>query len=155
MDKFDDLFDDFMNNLGNDKKDNDKNLINKIFYNFTDLNSFDKDLIIDGLNETLGEPDKLENYEENGVYFQKQIWNTKHGQVIKTILSDVPFSKEKSRRREIKIPLEVQLEAAVKEELIGGFKLEMRGNLIDASVLRDLKDVKKQFAENIYIHNIR
>jgi hypothetical protein len=116
MDKFDDLFDDFMNNLGGDKKDNDKNLINKIFDNFTDLNSFDKGLIIDGLNETLGEPDKLENYEENGVYFQKQIWNTKHGQVIKTILSDVPFSKEKSRRREIKIPLEVQLETAVKEE---------------------------------------
>lgn len=116
MDKFDDLFDDFMNNLGNNKKDKDKNLINDIFDKFADLNSFDKDLIIDGLNETLGEPDKLENYEENGVYFQKQIWNTKHGQVIKTILSDVPFSKEKSRRREIKIPLEVQLETAVKEE---------------------------------------
>jgi hypothetical protein len=116
MDKFDDLFDDFMNNLGNNKKDKDKNLINDIFDKFSDLNSFDKDLIIDGLNETLGEPDKLENYEENGVYFQKQIWNTKHGQVIKTILSDVPFSKEKSRRREIKIPLEVQLETAVKEE---------------------------------------
>jgi F-type H+-transporting ATPase subunit delta len=49
----------------------------------------------------------------------------------------------------------IELETAVKQELIGGFKLEMRGNLVDASVLRDLKDVKKQFAENIYIHNIR
>lgn len=49
----------------------------------------------------------------------------------------------------------IELETVVKEELIGGFKLEMRGTLVDASVLRDLKDVKKQFAENIYIHNIR
>lgn len=49
----------------------------------------------------------------------------------------------------------IELETAVKEELIGGFKLEMRGNLVDASILRDLKDVKKQFSENIYIHKIR
>lgn len=49
----------------------------------------------------------------------------------------------------------IELETLVKEELIGGFKLEMRGNLVDASILRDLKDVKKQFAENIYIHKIR
>ncbi|MEX0635614.1 MAG: F0F1 ATP synthase subunit delta, partial [Ferruginibacter sp.] len=49
----------------------------------------------------------------------------------------------------------IELETVVKEELIGGFKLEMKGNLVDASILRDLKDVKKQFAENIYIHQIR
>ncbi len=49
----------------------------------------------------------------------------------------------------------IELEAVVQEELIGGFKLEMGGNLVDATVLRDLEDVKKQFAENIYIHNIR
>jgi hypothetical protein len=116
MDKFDDLFDDFMNNEENNKKDGNKNLFINLFDKWTDLNSLDKGLIIDGLNETLGEPDKLENYEENGVYFQKQIWNTEHGQVIKTILSDVPFSKQKSKKREVRIPLEVQLETAVKEE---------------------------------------
>ncbi len=49
----------------------------------------------------------------------------------------------------------IQLETAVKDELIGGFKLEMRGNLVDASILRDLNDVKKQFANNEYIHSIR
>jgi len=31
----------------------------------------------------------------------------------------------------------------------------MGGNLVDASILRDLKDVKKQFANNEYIHSIR
>ena len=49
----------------------------------------------------------------------------------------------------------IELEAVVQEELIGGFKIEMGGTLVDATVLRDLEDVKKQFAENIYIHNIR
>lgn len=49
----------------------------------------------------------------------------------------------------------IELETAVEESLIGGFVLEMRGNLVDASILRDLKDVKKQFLNNDYIHKIR
>jgi len=49
----------------------------------------------------------------------------------------------------------IELEALVQEELIGGFKLEMRGNLVDTSIQRELKDVRKQFADNIYIHKIR
>jgi len=50
---------------------------------------------------------------------------------------------------------EIELETAVKEELIGGFKLEMGGTLIDASVLKELHDVRKQFLSNEYIHSIR
>lgn len=49
----------------------------------------------------------------------------------------------------------IELEAVVKEELIGGFVLEFNNNLIDASVLRDLRDIKKQFMENMYEHKIR
>jgi F-type H+-transporting ATPase subunit delta len=49
----------------------------------------------------------------------------------------------------------VEIETSVKEELIGGFKLEVCGTLIDASILRDLNDVRKQFLNNEYIHNIR
>ncbi len=49
----------------------------------------------------------------------------------------------------------IELETSVKEELIGGFVLETSGNLVDASVLRDLKDVRKQFLNNDYIHKIR
>lgn len=47
------------------------------------------------------------------------------------------------------------LETAVDEQLIGGFVLEMEGKLIDASILRDLNDVKKQFANNDYMHRLR
>jgi F-type H+-transporting ATPase subunit delta len=49
----------------------------------------------------------------------------------------------------------IELEASVKEELIGGFILETEGKLVDASVLRDLKDMKRQFLDNDYVSNIR
>ena len=49
----------------------------------------------------------------------------------------------------------IELETAVDDELIGGFKLEVGDILIDATVLRDLNDVKKQFMSNEYIHRIR
>ena len=49
----------------------------------------------------------------------------------------------------------IEIETAVDEELIGGFVLEIEGTLIDASILRDLKDIKKQFMNNEYIHKLR
>ena len=49
----------------------------------------------------------------------------------------------------------IELETNVNENLIGGFVLEMEGKLIDASILRDLKDIKKQFANNDWIHKLR
>ena len=49
----------------------------------------------------------------------------------------------------------LELETQVDEKIIGGFILEMEGKLIDASILRDLNDVKKQFANNDYIHKLR
>jgi F-type H+-transporting ATPase subunit delta len=48
----------------------------------------------------------------------------------------------------------VELETSVKEELIGGFILETGGKLIDASILRDLEDVKRQFLDNDYVSSI-
>jgi F-type H+-transporting ATPase subunit delta len=49
----------------------------------------------------------------------------------------------------------IELETVVNDELIGGFVLEVGGNIIDASILRDLKDIKKQFMDNQYIHKLR
>ena len=49
----------------------------------------------------------------------------------------------------------IELETIVNDKLIGGFVLEMDGRLIDASILRDLNDVKKQFANNDWIHKLR
>jgi len=49
----------------------------------------------------------------------------------------------------------IELKATVDEKLIGGFVLEMEGRLVDASILADLKDIKKQFMNNDYIRKIR
>jgi F-type H+-transporting ATPase subunit delta len=49
----------------------------------------------------------------------------------------------------------LNLETKIDGNLIGGFVLEMEGKLIDASILRDLNDVRKQFANNDYIHKLR
>jgi F-type H+-transporting ATPase subunit delta len=48
-----------------------------------------------------------------------------------------------------------ELETVVDDELIGGFVLETEGKSIDASILRDLKDVRKQFKNNDYLHKLR
>lgn len=50
---------------------------------------------------------------------------------------------------------QIELSTKVREELIGGFLLETDNNLFDASILRDLNDIKKQFLDNVYIRNIR
>lgn len=49
----------------------------------------------------------------------------------------------------------IELDARVDEELIGGFVLEYNNNIVDASILYDLKAVRKQFLSNEYIYNIR
>ena len=49
----------------------------------------------------------------------------------------------------------LDLETAVDVDLIGGFLLETQDKLIDATILRDLKDVKKQFLNNDYLHKLR
>ncbi len=49
----------------------------------------------------------------------------------------------------------VHLETVVDDKIIGGFILEMEGKLIDNSILRNLHDVKKQFANNDYLHKLR
>ena len=49
----------------------------------------------------------------------------------------------------------VELETVTDEKLIGGFVLEFNNNLVDASILRDLKDIKKQFSENLFLQRLR
>ena len=49
----------------------------------------------------------------------------------------------------------VELETKVNPDLIGGFVLEFDNKLVDASIQRDLKDVKKQFLMNYYVSSIK
>lgn len=49
----------------------------------------------------------------------------------------------------------IDLTMHVNNHIIGGFILEANNKLFDASILRDLQDIKKQFLSNIYVSNIR
>jgi F-type H+-transporting ATPase subunit delta len=53
-------------------------------------------------------------------------------------------------------PIErIELESLVNEDLIGGFVLEYNNNLVDASIRRELRDLKKQFDKNMFVQQIR
>ena len=66
-------------------------------------------------------------------------------------LQDAIINKVKSTTSLQKI----EMETTVNDELIGGFTLEMGDIFVDASILHDLNDVKKQFKNNEYIQSIR
>lgn len=49
----------------------------------------------------------------------------------------------------------IELTSQVDPSIIGGFILEANNNLFDASILRDLKDIKKQFMKNEFVPELR
>ena len=49
----------------------------------------------------------------------------------------------------------IELEVALDESLIGGFKLKLGDILVDASISRDLQDIKRQFLNNDYLRKLR
>jgi len=48
----------------------------------------------------------------------------------------------------------IELESKTDASLIGGFVLEFNNNLVDASILHDLKIVKQQFLQNHFVEKI-
>lgn len=146
MSDFDSLFNDFMNDKSNNKKNEAENFMDKLFNKLkdngdvSDRDIFDHIKALKNFDSSLGEPDKVENYEEGGIYYQKIIWETQHGKIIKTVISDVPFSdsKTKSNVKKPRIPLEQQLETAVTEE-----NYELAAKLRDRIAKRNANKVKK------------
>lgn len=49
----------------------------------------------------------------------------------------------------------IELETAVKPELIGGFLLQAGDKLVDASISYDLKEIAKQFENNDFVYKVR
>ncbi len=50
---------------------------------------------------------------------------------------------------------ELEVEVTVNPDLIGGFVVEVEDKLFDASVQRDLRDIRNQFHKNYYISTFR
>jgi F-type H+-transporting ATPase subunit delta len=51
--------------------------------------------------------------------------------------------------------VQLELKEEIRPELIGGFVLQIDDKLVDASVRRDLNDVKAQFLKNMYESQLR
>ncbi len=87
-------------------------------------------------------------------------YNTINGIHKVKLTTAVPVSEELKKAITTKATAEaglahIELETKVNESLIGGFVLEFNNNLVDASIQRDLKDIKKQFNKNIYVQQLR
>lgn len=86
-------------------------------------------------------------------------YNTMKGIHQVTLTTAVEISAEMKNAIEQKVKSDNQfagiaLTTKTDESLIGGFVLEFNNNLLDASILRDLKDIKKQFLKNEFVGKI-
>jgi F-type H+-transporting ATPase subunit delta len=82
-----------------------------------------------------------------GIHKVKLTTAVEIGEDVKTAIKE-KISRDTSLKN-------IELETKVRDEIIGGFILEYNNNLVDGSILRDLKDVKKQFDSNAFIQKIR
>ena len=107
-----DKLEEFLNNLGFSKRDEvtNKDEINNILSKFTDLTHIPDDVekMLDG---SLGEPDSVEFFNDGHLSFEKKIWHTEKGDLIKVNvveIEDIEPVNEKS--------LDEQLEEAIEKE---------------------------------------
>ncbi len=96
---------------------------------------------------------------EMATAFMSQYRTMQHISRVKLITA-VPVSEQvkESIRQKVAAAMPgqtIELATEVRPELIGGFVLEMGDKLVDASIKRDLADIRKQFMQNLYIQNIR
>jgi F-type H+-transporting ATPase subunit delta len=78
-------------------------------------------------------------------------------QVTLTTAVEVSDSLKKEIEEKVKAENKfttVELTTKTDESLIGGFVLEFNNNLLDASIARDLKDIKRQFMNNEFVSKL-
>jgi hypothetical protein len=144
MNTFDDLFNQFFggernkkNNEGKEPLDfnkaKDEN-IKKLIDMISNMEEITDSETAGQIDEKLGEADRVEYYEEDGMYFEKKTWKVFGGEMVKVIMSDEPFDVKKE---ESTLTLQEQLEEAVKNE-----EYEIAANIRDA-IKKEEKKQKK------------
>ena len=98
------------------------------------------------------------NLAEIAQAFITQYKEMKHIKTVKlTSASPLNAAVKETIRRNLaaSMPSEsIEITEEINPELIGGFILQMDDKLFDASIRRDLNDVKSQFLKNIYVSQI-
>jgi excinuclease UvrABC helicase subunit UvrB len=125
MDKnFDDLFNEFFgkkNNLFEDRsskmRDEAKKII-EMLENFSKTNGSIDENIERMMDQNLGVPDEVVNFQDGELFFEKRIWHTPTGDLVKVIVTDKPFLNEKTKptKKVSEKPLQQQLDEAVANE---------------------------------------
>jgi F-type H+-transporting ATPase subunit delta len=133
------------------KADQKNNIINELLKNKvgTLTNSFTVLLVKKGR--------ELELPEMAAAFIEQ--YNAINGIHQVTLTTAVAVSEEIKKSIEQKVQTAtsfktIELTTKTDERLIGGFVLEFNNNLVDASIARDLKDIKKQFLNNEFISKI-
>ena len=122
MNTFDDLFNQFFGGERNKKKNEGKDPldfnkakdenIKKLIEMISNMEEITDMETAGQIDEQLGEADRVEYYEEDGMYFEKKTWKVVGGEMVKVLMSDEPFDK----KEEPTLTLQEQLEEAVKNE---------------------------------------
>ena len=127
MDKFDDLFNNFFNGKGNNKPNKINDILDGLRKSMTEKEAKKLIEIIKGISEEsendtdeglnkrienkLGEPHEIEHSFDGDMYFEKRMWYTEGGVIIKTLMSSEPFDDEDNN-----VSLEEQMAEAVENE---------------------------------------
>jgi len=113
---FDELYNDFFNKDNNKKSRKIDSLRTKL----TDSSDVEKEI------KDLGKPDKIDFYNDGHLFFEKRIWHTKNGDIVKIIVSDEPTLnmlsfKEKSLDEKLADAVEnedFEKAAAIRDEIL-------------------------------------
>lgn len=157
MDKsFDDLFNEFFGkkNKGMDdqfsKIREEARKIIEMLGNIHESNGSIDENIEHMMDQNLGNPDEIINFQDGDLFFEKRIWHTPTGDLVKVIVTDKPFSNEKAKptKKIVEKPLQQQLDEAIATE-----------DYEKAAKIRDLmnppkkkavqKNLKKKFVKNL------
>lgn len=136
---FDELFNEFFkrnnikpeDNIDDLSKEKAKNFID-LLVNFKDTGNMDEE-IENQIDETLGKPDKIEFYNDGDIFYEKRIWYTPNGDLVKLIITDDPTFIQKPKKS-----LKEKLDQAVLNE-----EFELAANLRD-----EMNKIKKKEKKN-------
>jgi len=123
FEEFDDKFDESF-----EKMQEEARKMIELLKNFETLGSIDEN-IEKQMDDTLGQPDSIQHYTEDGLYFEKRIWHIGTGDIVKIIMSDNPdfFNNIIEQPKTPEVPLQQQLKDAISNE-----------NYEEAARIRDL-----------------
>jgi len=134
---FDDLFNEFFNrkpfnpqNHADRMRDEIKKMMD-VLNNFDMSNGIDEDLEKQ-MDNSLGKPDSIETFSDGKLFFEKRIWHTPQGDIVKVVVTDQPIVPTKSVTVEIK-SLQEQLDEAIANE-----------DYLKAAEIRDLMNPPKK-----------